>query len=128
MQKPQITNSITQSLISPNSLSRKVAAEILVFFCHWNVDSPDRAGLALVLNAFDQLEQKSNAAVADIANKVGRFDIWLRQLDGMIDGRGRMGSMVGASKDINVKGQNDSAVVDYTVRATTCRRSDQHRL
>ncbi len=113
MQKPQIVASIASSLVSPNLLSRKVAAEILVFFCHWDENNPDRVGLGLVLNAFHQLEQRLNSAVADLAKKVGRFDVWLRQLEQTIDGRGRMGSMVGVSKDL--KGQDDSAIMDYCV-------------
>ena len=113
MQKPQIVASIANSLISPNLLSRKVAAEILVFFCHWDENNPNRIGLSLVLNAFDQLEQRLNIAVADLANKVGRFDKWLMQLGQTIDGRGRMGSMVGVSKDL--KGQDDGSIMDYCV-------------
>jgi len=113
MQKSQIVSSIANSLVSPSLLSRKVSAEILVFFCHWDEDNPDRVGLRLVLNAFDQLEQRLNTAVADIANKVGRFDVWLKQLEQIIDGRGRMGSMVGVSKDL--KGQDDGAIMDYCV-------------
>ena len=114
MQKPKIVSSIANSLVSPNLSARKVAAEILVFFCHWDEKSPDRVGLGLVLNAFDQLEQKLNTAIGDIAKKVGRFDVCLRQLEQIIDGRGRMGSMVGVSKDL--KGQDDGAIMDYCVR------------
>ena len=91
-----------------------MAAEILVFFCHWDEHNDERIGLRLVLNAFDLLEQRLNVAVADLSNKVGRFDVWLRQLELAADGRGRMGSMVGVSKDL--KGNDDSAIMEYCVR------------
>jgi len=115
MRKPQIVTSISSSLVSPGLLSRKAAAEILVFFCHWDENNPDRIGLGLVLNAFDQLEQRLNNEVTDLTNKVGRFDVWLRQLEQIIDGRGRMGSMVGVSKDL--RGQDDGSIMDYCVSA-----------
>ena len=113
MQKPQIVASIANSLVSPHLPSRKVAAEILVFFCHWDENNPDRIGLSLVLSTFDQLEQRLNGAIADIASKVGPFDVWLGQLEQTISGRGRMGSMVGISKDL--KGTDDGSIMDYCV-------------
>jgi cytokinesis protein len=72
---------------------------MLIFFCSFDEESPDRRGLGMVLVAFDSVEQNINAAIADVTNKVGKFDMWLRQLEATIDGRGRMGSMVGMSKD-----------------------------
>lgn len=114
MDKPQIVASIAGSLVSPNLASRKVAAEILVFFCHWDASNTNRVGLGLVINAFDQLEQRLNLAIADLANKVGRFDVWMKQLEQTIDGRGRMGSMVGVSNDL--KGTDDGSIMDYCVR------------
>lgn len=119
MQKPQIANGIANSLVSPSILSRKVAAEILVFFCHFNENEPERVGLGLVLNAFDQLELKLNSTIPDMANKVGKFDVWLKQLEQTIDGRGRMGSTVGVSQEL--RGTEDGAIMDYCV--SVARRS-----
>jgi cytokinesis protein len=113
VQKPQIVFAIASSLISPHMACRKVAGEILVFFCHWDEQNPERVGLRLVLRGFEIVEQQLNTAVTDLAHKVGRFDVWLRQLEAAIDGRGRMGSAVGVSKDL--KGQDDGSILDYCV-------------
>jgi hypothetical protein len=99
MTRPTIVNAICTSLLSPYQPCRKLAAEMLIFFCSFDEESPDRKGLGMVLVAFDYVEQTLNSAIADVSNKVGKFDMWLRQLEATIDGRGRMGSMVGMSKD-----------------------------
>lgn len=112
MAKPQIIHAIATSLISPRLTSRQLSAEMLVFFCHLT-DQTHRTGLSMVQTAFDQLEQRLNAAITDISQKVGRFEVWLKQLEQTIDGRGRMGSMVGVSNDL--KGQDDHSLVEYCV-------------
>ncbi|WVQ98293.1 hypothetical protein IAU59_005416 [Kwoniella sp. CBS 9459] len=109
--KPQIINAVVASLISPHIVCRKIAGEILVFCCHFEKEAVPRQGLRSVLAGFAALEQRINSSVVDLAYKVGRFDAWLRQLDATIDGRGRMGSMVGLSKDL--KGMDDASVMDY---------------
>jgi cytokinesis protein len=121
MQKPQIITSIASSLVSPNLQCRKTAAEILVFFCHWDEENTARTGLTIVLNAFDSLEQKLNVAVTELSGKVGRFDTWLKQFEQVIDGRGRMGSMVGISKDL--RGQDDGSIIDFCVRIHSNKRT-----
>lgn len=99
MSRPQIPNAICASLVSPHTPCRRIAAEMLLFFCTFDENARERKGLALVLSSFDHVEQVINSAILDVANKVGKFDMWLRQLEAVIDGRGRMGSMVGMSKD-----------------------------
>lgn len=99
MSNPPIVNAICASLTSPHPPCRKLSAEMLIFFCSFDDDSPDRRGLGLVLVAFDAVEQAINAGITDPSKKVNKFDMWLRQLESMVDGRGRMGSMVGMSKD-----------------------------
>lgn len=101
MSRPQIINSICLSLVSPHAPCRKISAELLIFFCLWDETEGQGEGkcLSMVLASFDYVEQILNAAIVDVANKVGKFDMWLKQLDGTIEGRGRMGSMVGMSKE-----------------------------
>lgn len=48
-----------------------------------------------------------------VGQKVGRFDVWLQQLSTTVDGRGRMGSTVGLSKDL--KGTDDGSIMDNCV-------------
>ena len=73
-----------------------------------------RRGLPVVLQAFDQLEARLNGQIVDVALKVGRFDTWIKQLEQTVSGRGRMGSSVGLSKDL--QGNDDSSIHDYCVR------------
>ena len=116
--KPQIVPNIAHSLLSPNMLSRRTAAEILSFIIHFDENAPNRNGLALVLTAFDQVEQKLNSQVDQLSMKVGRFDIWIKQLETMLDGRGLLGSSVGASREI--RGLGDAEVVDTLVSRNRC--------
>lgn len=81
-------NGITRSLISPQLPTRKQAADILLFLCHW--EKPQ--GHRLVLQGIDELK--------DTMKLPGRFDAWFGALETAIDGRGRMGSLVGASEEV----------------------------
>jgi cytokinesis protein len=65
--------------------------------------------------AFDQLESRLNSQITDVANKVGRFDTWMKQLEQVVAGRGRMGSTVGLSNEL--KGMDDKVIHDYCVSA-----------
>jgi hypothetical protein len=63
-------------------------AEILVFLCHWSQPQ----GHNLVLRSLDNLK--------NVKNENGRFDAWLKVFENAIDGRGKMGSLVGASEEV----------------------------
>lgn len=116
MSKPAIASAICNSVLSPHLTCRRLAVEILVFICHYDEHDDARAGLAIILNAFDQLEARLNSTITDIANKVGRFDAWIKQLEQTVVGRGRMGSTVGLSKDL--RGNDDTSIHDYCVGKT----------
>ena len=73
----------------------------------------DRVGLEHVLQGLSNVESHHNNT-RGIGQKVGRFDIWLQQLSTTVDGRGRMGSTVGLSKDL--KGTDDGTILDICVR------------
>ena len=45
----------------------------------------------------------------------GRFDAWFRVLESTIEGRGRMGSMVGASEEVRRDAGVDSSLNEYAV-------------
>jgi len=112
MQKPQVIHGLCYSLTSPNLPARKLAAEILVFFCHWEEEGEDRVGLSHVLQGLGHVESHHNSN-NPIGQKVGKFDIWLRQMETTVEGRGRMGSTVGLSKDL--KGTDDGTILDICV-------------
>lgn len=65
----------------------------------------------MVLKALDHMR--------DATRGLGRFDMWLRELDISLGGRGRMGSMVGASEDFKRLGSHgsaaDSQLAEYAV-------------
>ncbi|KAF3907195.1 hypothetical protein ABW21_db0209149 [Orbilia brochopaga] len=80
---------VTASLISPRLPTRKLVSEVLTFLCHW--DKPN--GHTRVLQAMDHIKAAKPA-------EMGRFDEWMRIVEVTIDGRGKMGSMVGASDEV----------------------------
>lgn len=113
MKHPQVIHGLCFSLTSPNLPARKLAAEILVFFCHWEEEGEDRVGLSHVLQGLGHVETHHNSN-HPIGQKVGKFDVWLRQMETTVEGRGRMGSTVGLSKDL--KGTDDGTILDICVR------------
>lgn len=87
---------------------RRMACEALTFMCY--CEPP--AGHTMVLRGLALL-QNGNA---------GRFDAWFDAFEQMIDGRGRMGSLVGASKDVRslgVNGNGDTHLMEFAVSLTS---------
>ena len=121
LQKPAIVNTVVKSLISPLIPCRQIAAEILSFFCHFDIHTTPRLGLSMILTAFDRFEQEINETIVDIAGKVGKFELWLKQFEQMMDSRGRMGSMVGASKEL--RGADVASIMECCV-CLPCPNSD----
>jgi cytokinesis protein len=104
MEHPATVFTLTSSIVSPHLPTRKVVAEILTFLCHW--DHPN--GHTAVLSAMDQLK--------NALGELGRFDAWMRLLEVTIDGRGRMGSLVGASEEVRKGGMGiDSLLMEYAL-------------
>jgi cytokinesis protein len=85
----QIVNALVASLISTRISTRRLVSEILIFLCHstWS----GLSGHEKVLAAFDHLKNAQS--------ETGRFDIWIRLFEVTLDGRGKMGSLVGASEE-----------------------------
>lgn len=54
-------------------------------------------------------------ALSAANNETGRYDFWFRSLLGTLTGRGKMGSLVGASEDIRKYGGAEAALNDYAV-------------
>ncbi|KAL0073402.1 armadillo-type protein [Phycomyces blakesleeanus] len=103
---PQCIYHILLSLVSPPIQTRKLVCEILAFVCH--VDLPK--GQDIVLKGMDKLRE--------YRREYGRFDAWLKLLDATLEGRGRMGSLVGASEDVKrlgPQGAPDNHLSDYAL-------------
>ncbi|KAL8279166.1 hypothetical protein RQP46_008422 [Phenoliferia psychrophenolica] len=78
-------SAIAASLASPEIPTRKHAAELLAFF----VSRDPQTGANLVLKGIEDLSKARGMP--------GRFDVWFKYWEDAIDGRGKMGSAVGAS-------------------------------
>lgn len=88
----QVIVALACSLISPRLTTRKMISEILTFLCHWG----EGEGHQKVLQAMDH--------VKNLQSETGRFDAWMRVVEVSIDGRGKMGSLVGASEEFRSGG------------------------
>ncbi|EGE87024.2 cytokinesis protein, partial [Blastomyces dermatitidis ATCC 18188] len=92
LEHQQVIIALASSLISPRLTTRKMVSEILTFLCHW----ADGKGHQKVLQAMD--------TVKNMQGETGRFDAWMRIVEVTIDGRGKMGSLVGASEEFRSGG------------------------
>ncbi|KAI5368309.1 putative formin, FH3 domain, formin, GTPase-binding domain, armadillo-like helical [Septoria linicola] len=104
LQHDSIVMSLASSLTSPRLNTRKLVSELLTFLCHWS----DGAGHLKVLQALDHLKASQN--------ENGRFDAWMRIVEVTIDGRGKMGSLVGASDEVRSGGIGmENLLMEYAV-------------
>lgn len=99
-----VVMSLAASLISPRLNTRKLVSEVLTFLCHW----ADGQGHQKVLQALDQLKSAQG--------ENGRFDAWMRIVEVTTDGRGKMGSLVGASDEVRSGGIGmENLLMEYAV-------------
>ena len=104
LQHTQVITSLAGSLISAKLNTRKLVSEVLTFLCHWG----DGAGHRKVLQSLDQLKSHQG--------ENGRFDAWMRLVEVTIDGRGKMGSLVGASDEVRSGGIGvENLLMEYAV-------------
>ena len=92
IQHQSIIVALATSLTSPRLSSRKLSGEVLTFLCHWG----NGEGHIKVLQAMDHVKHQQGES--------GRFDAWMRIIEVTIDGRGKMGSLVGASEEMRSGG------------------------
>ncbi|KAJ5358491.1 Cytokinesis protein sepA [Penicillium cataractarum] len=95
---------LVNSLSSPRLNTRKLVSEVLTFLCHW----AEGQGHQKVLQAMDKVKHDHN--------ETGRFDAWMRITEVTIDGRGKMGSLVGASEEYRSGGIGmENLLMEYAV-------------
>ena len=100
----QVIVSLATSLISPRLTTRKLVSEVLTFLCHW----ANGEGHLKVLQAMDHVKHQQG--------ENGRFDAWMRIVEVTIDGRGKMGSLVGASEEVRSGGIGmENLLMEYAV-------------
>ncbi|KAK5172536.1 uncharacterized protein LTR77_002656 [Saxophila tyrrhenica] len=99
-----VVMALAGSLTSPRLNTRKLVSELLTFLCHW----ADGKGHLKVLTAMDHLKAQQG--------ENGRFDAWMRIVEVTIDGRGKMGSLVGASDEVRSGGIGmENLLMEYAV-------------
>lgn len=118
---PHCIFSIVLDISSPNVQARKLVMDMLIFLAYQR--KGEVTGHNYVLRGLDNL--------MNIRGDHGRFDAWFTILESTLDGRGKMGSLVGASEEIRTlrgreaqaamqaangpESANDSALTEYCV-------------
>ncbi|KAJ2725122.1 hypothetical protein GGI07_001492 [Coemansia sp. Benny D115] len=101
---PTCVHNLCFSVDAPSLLTRRLISEILTYICYLNVPT----GHATVLKGLDKLQK--------FREMQKRFEPWMRALEMAIDGRGRMGSKVGASEELRqMGGTADRDLTDYVL-------------
>ncbi len=101
---PSIIQALCSSLISNRLNTRKLVSDVLTFLCHWGEGS----GHEKVLQALDNLKTQYGES--------SRFDAWMRIVEVTVDGRGKMGSMVGASDEVRSGGIGvENLLMEYAI-------------
>ncbi|KAI1762692.1 FH2-domain-containing protein [Hypoxylon sp. FL1150] len=100
----QVVVALVTSLISPRLTTRKLVSDVLSFLCHWDGGE----GHMKVIQGMDVVKSQQN--------ENGRFDSWLRIVEVTVDGRGKMGSLVGASDEVRSGGIGmENLLMEYAV-------------
>lgn len=100
----QIPIALALCLISPRLTTRRLVSEVMTFLCYCG----EGQGHLKVLQSMDH--------VKSMINENGRFDAWMRIVEVTIDGRGKMGSLVGASEEVRSGGVGmENLLMEYAV-------------
>lgn len=102
-----ILTQITSGLNTPHLPTRKLLLELLCFLEYYN----DGQCHNLVVSALEALSAANNEAGNPYA-------YWFKSLESALAGRGKMGTLVGASDEVKRHGGVDPSLNDYTVRLT----------
>lgn len=95
---------IASSLNSPRLPSRKLVAELLTFLVYHNPEAHN-----LVTGALEAVSITNNAGNSPYA-------YWFESFEKTISGRGKMGSLVGASDEVRKNAATESNINEYAVR------------
>lgn len=105
LEHQKIMVALATSLISPRLSTRKLVSDIMTFLCSWGKDAE---GHLKVIQAFDEVKTATG--------ENGRFDAWMRLVEVTVDGRGKMGSLVGASEELRTGGIGmENLLMEYAV-------------
>lgn len=99
-----ILTQITSGLNTPHLPTRKLLLELLCFLEYYN----DGQCHNLVVSALEALSAAKNEAGNPYA-------YWFKSFESALAGRGKMGTLVGASDEVKRHGGVDPSLNDYTV-------------
>lgn len=99
-----LVTQIASSLNSPRLPSRKLVAELLTFLTYRSSEAVN-----LITKGLEKVSE---------ANNVGNtaYAYWFASFEKSISGRGKMGSMVGASDEVRKNATTESNINEYAVR------------
>lgn len=105
MAHPLILTQVASSLNSPHIPTRRLVLELLNFFTYYR----DGESHDLVVAALETLST---------ANGEGHspYDYWFKSLEQALSGRGKMGSLVGASEEVKRAAGIEQNLNEYAVR------------
>ncbi|KJZ71874.1 Cytokinesis protein sepA [Hirsutella minnesotensis 3608] len=105
LMQQKVLLALATCLISSRLTTRKLVSEILTFLCTWGENGE---GHLKVIQALDEVKAQSG--------ENGRFDAWMRLVEVTVDGRGKMGSLVGASEELRTGGIGmENLLMEYAV-------------
>lgn len=104
---------IAGSLSSPFIPARRNATDLLTFM-RYNI--PEEAIGNSIEAGFETLSTSSGMS--------GRYDYWFKSFLDTVSGRGKMGSMVGASEDLRRNGGHEGSLNEYAVSISVLREDN----
>jgi hypothetical protein len=96
---------IASALAIPHLPTRRLVIDILVFLVYWN----EAADYQMVLVGLEALSEDND-------EPGGCYAYWFASLNSLLAGRGKMGSLVGASPDFRRSSENTMA--EYIVSSS----------
>lgn len=107
---------IVSSLNSPHLPTRKLICEVLLSMIY--ISKKD--ALSLIFPALENLSRSNEEPTEkndtnDKRSVPGYYNYWFRSLESALLGRGKMGSLVGASEEVRKGGGHDSSLQEYAV-------------
>ncbi|KAH0830475.1 hypothetical protein J3R83DRAFT_1923 [Lanmaoa asiatica] len=103
MKIPNIVTQIISALNSPHLPTRRTITEVLLSIVYCSRDS-----LGLVFHGLATLSQANG-------DSTGCYDYWFQSLEGALRGKGKMGSLVGASDEYKRGGGDVGTLIDYAL-------------
>lgn len=107
LNQPMIVEHLISSMNTKSIPSRRTCLDILTFLCYWE----DGSLIDRIISSLNNLHGDNKDT-----GPPGPYGYWFGMFERHLAGRGKMGSLVGASDEIRNKSGSDSSLLEYTVR------------